>query len=58
MIVNTTEHLVLEPTEEEKWLASQLKVAGNKKNGQWQKVVATYSGFSPLVLTAAMQAAL
>ncbi|CAK9062209.1 Pentatricopeptide repeat-containing protein At1g51965 [Durusdinium trenchii] len=59
-VVNTGESLVIEPTEEEKWLASQLKKVGNRKNGhgQWQKVYAEYSGLNPLVLTAAMQAAL
>ncbi|CAK9045279.1 unnamed protein product [Durusdinium trenchii] len=59
MVVNTnTTGLILEPSQEEKTLASQLKAAGNQKNGRWQQVYAKYSGFSPLVLTAAMQAAL
>ncbi|CAK9045277.1 unnamed protein product [Durusdinium trenchii] len=55
-VVNTTERLILEPTEEERKLASQLKAVGNQKSGhrQWHNLYAEYSGSSPLVLTAAM----
>ena len=62
MVMNPTgpneTSLVIKPTEEEKGLASQLKAAGNDKNGQWQEEFAKYSGRSVVVLTAAMQAAL
>ena len=58
-VVNRT-GFVLEPTKEEKNLTSQLKRAGESKRGprEWQKLYARYSGCSPMVLTAAMQAAL
>ena len=58
-LVNTS-GLVLEPTQEEKTLASLLKSAGQSKKDpqEWKKLYASYSGNSPLVLTAAMQAAL
>ena len=58
-IVNAS-GLVLEPTKQEKKLASFLKHAGNSKKGpqEWRKLYAKYAGNSPLVLTAAMQAAL
>ena len=48
------------PTGKEKELASLLKHAGNSKKGpkEWRKLYANYSGHSPLVLTAAMHAAL
>lgn len=58
-LVNETD-LVVKLTPEEKNLAALLKDEGNKKNGNWQKLLAksNYTGDNPVVLTAAMQAAL
>ncbi|CAK9087416.1 unnamed protein product [Durusdinium trenchii] len=56
-----TEGLGLDPTQEEKTLASLLKAAGDEKrgkNGKWQDMFAKYSGSNPIVVNAAMQAAL
>lgn len=51
----------IEPTSEEKRLASRIKENGNGEPGQWKRVrqiLDKYSGYSPLVLNAGMQAAL
>ncbi|CAK9062211.1 Pentatricopeptide repeat-containing protein At5g46100 [Durusdinium trenchii] len=46
------------PTLEERELVSKLRGEANKENGQWQHVLSSYSGSNPVVLTAAMHAAL
>lgn len=49
---------VLEPTQEEWKLAALLKDRGEQRNGQWQKLLANYTGSNPVVLGAAMHAAI
>lgn len=50
----------IEPTTQEKKLATLIKTKGRGEQGQWngvQKILSNYSGYSPLVLNAGMQAA-
>ena len=59
-VIQANGTLVHIPTAEEKKLASLLKHAGNSKKGpqEWQKLYAKYTGNCPVVLNAAMHAAL